>query len=109
MRQLFIASAMLWLTMPVAGQSALEDARFEVASVKPSPAGSIRNFVCEAVTVLVPSFFVCPWMMRVGAVGNRVVCGFPRRGGRVLGVHGDGSVHARLAHSTLAGETNRSR
>ena len=38
MRQLFIASAMLWLTMPMAGQSALEDARFEVASAKPSPA-----------------------------------------------------------------------
>ena len=33
--------------------------------------------------------------MRVGAVGNRGLCGFPSRGGRVLGVHGAGSVHAR--------------
>jgi hypothetical protein len=34
-------------------------------------------------------------MMRVGgAVGNRVRCGFPRSGGRVLCVHGSGSVHA---------------
>jgi hypothetical protein len=38
-------------------------------------------------------------MMRVGAVGNRVLGGFPSPGGRVLCVHGDGSVHARL-HST---------
>src|SRR5262249_31178861 len=36
-------------------------------------------------------------MMRVGAVGNRVLCGFPRSGGRVLCVHGSGSVHA-LVH-----------
>ncbi len=28
--------------------------------------------------------------MRVGAVGNRGLCGFPRAGGRVLGVHGAG-------------------
>ena len=55
--------------------------------------GSVRNFVCEAV-------------MRVGAVGNRVLCGFPSRGGRVLCVHGDGSVHAR-AHSTLVGAVKR--
>jgi len=35
-------------------------------------------------------------MVRVGAVGNRALCGFPSRGGRGLGVHGDGSVHARV-------------
>jgi len=29
-------------------------------------------------------------MVRVGAVGNRVLCGFPRSGGRVLCVHGSG-------------------
>jgi hypothetical protein len=33
-------------------------------------------------------------MMRVGAVGNRVLRGFPSPCGRVLGVHGDGRVHA---------------
>jgi hypothetical protein len=32
--------------------------------------------------------------MRVGAVGNRVLCGFPSPCGRVLGVHRDGSVQA---------------
>src|SRR5215207_6748750 len=32
--------------------------------------------------------------MGVGAVGNRVLRGFPSPGGRVLGVHRDGSVHA---------------
>ena len=38
-------------------------------------------------------------ILRVGAVGNRVLCGFPSSGGRGLCVHGSGSVHARL-HST---------
>ena len=57
------------------------------------PMKSVRNFVCAAV-------------MRAGAVGNRVLCGFPRRGGRVLGVHGDGSVHARV-HSMLVGAVKR--
>jgi hypothetical protein len=38
-------------------------------------------------------------MMRVGAVENGVLCGFPRSGGRVLCVHGAGSVHA-LVHFT---------
>ena len=57
-------------------------------------AGSVRNFVCEAVK-------------RVGAVGNRGRCGFPSRGGRVRCVHGDGSVHARV-HSTLVGAVKRS-
>jgi hypothetical protein len=52
--------------------------------------GSVRFFVCEAL------------MMRVGAVGNRGVCGFPSRGGRVLCVHSDGSVHA-PAHFMSAG------
>ena len=32
-------------------------------------------------------------MMRVGAVGNRGLCGFPSRCGRVLCVHRGGSVH----------------
>ena len=45
--------------------------------------------------------------MRVGGVGNRVLRGFPSRGGRVLCVHGDGSVHARV-HSTLLGAVKRS-
>lgn len=31
--------------------------------------------------------------MRVGAVGNRVLCGSPSPCGRVLCVHRDGSVH----------------
>ena len=33
--------------------------------------------------------------MAVDAVGNRALCGFPRSGGRVLCVHGSGSVHSR--------------
>ena len=37
--------------------------------------------------------------MRVGAVGNRVLCGFPSPCGRVLCVRRDGGVHARV-HST---------
>jgi hypothetical protein len=32
-------------------------------------------------------------MTGVGAGENRVLCGFPNPCGRVLGVHGDGSVH----------------
>ena len=32
--------------------------------------------------------------MGVGAVGNRVLCGFPNPCGRGLGVHRDDSVHA---------------
>ena len=49
-------------------------------------------------------------MMRVGAVGNRVLCGFPRPCGRVLGVQRAGSVHARRWHFTsLAAESDRRR
>src|SRR4030095_9402593 len=33
----------------------------------------------------------------VVAVGNRVLCGFPRSGGRVLCVHGSRSFHGRRA------------
>jgi len=33
-------------------------------------------------------------MTGVGAFMTRVLCGFPNPCGRVLGVHGDGSVHA---------------
>src|SRR5437899_11658245 len=40
------------------------------------------------------AFSRCEMMMGVGAVGNRVLCGFPNPCGRVLGVHRDGSVHA---------------
>src|SRR5688500_14798878 len=36
-------------------------------------------------------------MRAVVAVGNRVLCGFPRSGGRVLCVHGSGSVHGRVS------------
>ena len=49
--------------------------------------GSVRLFVCGALTVV-----------RVGAVGNRALCGFPKFCGRDLCVHRTGSVHAR--HST---------
>ena len=58
--------------------------------------GRVRNFVCEAFVGL-PSTMTT---LRVGAVGNRVLRGFPSPCGRVLGVHRDGSVHARRCHST---------
>src|SRR6476659_4119652 len=57
--------------------------------------GSVSSFVCGA---LVSAFSLNKTMVRVGAVGNRALCGFPSRGGRGLGVHGDGSVHARVMH-----------
>src|SRR5258708_7502814 len=56
--------------------------------------GSVRNFVCGRDLV-----FTIKTRGRVGAVGNRGLGGFPRAGGRGLGVHGPGSVHARV-HST---------
>lgn len=46
-------------------------------------------------------FFLAKSRMRVGAVGNRARCGFPRSGGRVLGVHGSGGVHARWHFTRL--------
>jgi len=61
--------------------------------------GTVRNFVCEAGWRLSFGSFPPETRMRVGAVGNRVLCGFPRSGGRVLCVHGSGSVHA-LVHFT---------
>jgi hypothetical protein len=58
--------------------------------------GECQNFCVWGVFLSSP---FATTMMRVGAVGNRVLGGFPSPGGRVLCVHGDGSVHARL-HST---------
>jgi hypothetical protein len=47
--------------------------------------------------------------MRVGAVGNCGLCGFPSRCGRVLCVHSDGSVHAHLHCNSLVEESDRRR
>ena len=48
-------------------------------------------------------------MMRVGAVGNRVLCGFPSPCGRVLGVHRDGSVHALFRRACSCGRIEPAR
>ena len=45
--------------------------------------------------------------MRVGAVGNRGLCGFPRPCGRVLCVRGDGGVHALVQFTSLGEESDR--
>jgi four helix bundle protein len=51
-------------------------------------------------------FFLAKSRMRVGAVGNRARCGFPRSGGRVLGVHGSGGVHARWHFTRLMAKSD---
>jgi hypothetical protein len=85
----------------------MSERRKNISVLRRNGFGSVRNFVCKAGDLVAPVLAFSPRenpTMRVGAVGNRVLCGFPSPCGRVLCVHRDGSVHALcvIAHFTRA-------